>query len=129
MLLNMTDKTIHQWLDDAIHQAGRCQPDEGESAGAVLTDGATCIATGFTRRVESADPIRFAAMDCISNAGRRGDQASLTLCLSRTPNWLEAGTIVQFGIGHVVVASEDAGNTGTIEFLSAHDVSVQVVTR
>jgi len=124
----MTDKTIQQWLQDAIHQAGQCHADEGESAGAVLTDGSTCIATGYTRRVQSEDPIRFAAMDCISNAGRRGDQASLTLCLSRTPNWLEAGTIVQFGIGRVVVAANpDAAQAQTISFLDAHNVDVKVM--
>ncbi len=128
MLPAMTDKTINDCIDAAIHQAGLCQAEDVPAAGAVLTDGAGIVASGRTRRVEMNDPIRFAAMDCISNAGRRNDQAELTLCLSHEPNWLEAGTIVQFGIGRVVVGDREALATSeTLGFLKARQVSVEVV--
>lgn len=124
----MTDKIIHDCVSAAIHQSGQCLTEDVPAAGAVLTDGVQVIASGRTRRVEMNDPIRYAAMDCISNAGRRGDQAQLTLCLSHLPNWLEAGTIVQFGIGRVVVVDGGAvGSSETLTFLKQHHVNVEAV--
>ncbi len=94
--------------------------------GALLVRGDVVVSEGTSCRYSQSDPVRYAEMDCIANAGRRNDQAQLTLYTTGSPNWLSAGTIVQFGIGALVYA----GFTGTdaLDFLAQKGVELRRVT-
>ena len=65
-------------------------------------------------------------MDCLRNAGRQASYAGLTLYTSLSPCMMCAGTIVQFGIRHLVIA-ENANFGGNEDFLREHGVTVEIV--
>lgn len=109
----------------AQREHNACDDAERYAAGAALARGEQCVASGRMRVNETQDPIRFAVMDCISNAGRRNDQQALTLYLTASPNWLEAGTIVQFGIGEIVLLG--AADDDIAAFLAEHGVALKLM--
>jgi|GEM_PF-3777387 len=93
--------------------------------GALLVKNGAVISEGTSCRYSRSDPVRYAEMDCIANAGRRSDQAQLTLYTTGSPNWLCAGTMVQFGIGALVFAG--AGDTEALKFLADKGVDIRKV--
>ena len=122
---------MHEALTKALEsEMSRCDASEETVAAALLVAGEEIVARGHHCRLRTRDPLRYAVMDCMSNAGRRTDQSDLTLYVSATPNWLEAGTIVQFGVGAVVLATDnpndhDSRDDATIAFLRSHGVNVR----
>ncbi|HSI18080.1 MAG TPA: nucleoside deaminase [Sphingomonas sp.] len=101
--------------------------DEGGlPIGSVLARGAELIGEGHNQRVQQGDPIAHGEMDCLRNAGRQASYAGLTLYTSLSPCMMCAGTIVQFGIRHVVIA-ENTNFGGNEDFLREHGVTVEIV--
>jgi cytosine deaminase len=105
-----------------------CQSyDEGGlPIGSVLARGAEVIGEGHNQRVQHGDPIAHGEMDCLRNAGRQASYAGMTLYTSLSPCMMCAGTIVQFGIRHVVIA-ENANFGGNEAFLRERGVHVDIV--
>ena len=97
---------IQEHLQLVASEASRSGSCGGIAEGAVLARGSELIASSGNRTLELDDPIATAEMECIRKAGRRNDQADMTLYTSRCPDLLVAGTILQFSIGSVVVVGE-----------------------
>ena len=97
---------------------------EGESAvGAIIVKGDEVIAKSHDRRIQHNNPIATAEMECIRLAGRRNDQAELTLYSTAYPDMLTAGTILQFSIGALVIG-QPLTSTPAIELLLSKSVPV-----
>ncbi len=98
----------------------------GLPIGSVLARGGEVIGEGHNQRVQQGDPIAHGEMDCLRNAGRLPSYAGLTLYTSLSPCMMCAGTIVQFGIRHLVIA-ENANFGGNEAFLRERGVTVEIV--
>jgi creatinine deaminase len=106
--------------------ARKSYDEGGLPIGSVLARGGEMIAEGHNQRVQLGDPIAHGEMDCLRNAGRQASYAGLTLYTSLSPCMMCAGTIVQFGIRHVVIA-ENANFGGNEAFLRERGVTVEIV--
>ena len=84
------------------------------------------IAAGHNRRVQDGDPIAHGEMDCLRRAGRRQRYTGVTLYTTLSPCMMCSGTILQFGIQHVVIG-EARNFPGNIDFLVQQGVSVQLL--
>lgn len=126
----MSDATglaVHPELVARCYELARKSYDEGGlPIGSVLARGAEVIGEGHNQRVQQGDPIAHGEMDCLRNAGRQASYAGLTLYTSLSPCMMCAGTIVQFGIRHVVIA-ENANFGGNEDFLRQRGVTVDIV--
>ncbi|MDB5674189.1 MAG: hypothetical protein JWM65_1171 [Sphingomonas bacterium] len=108
------------------YELARKSYDEGGlPIGSVLARGGEVIGEGHNQRVQQGDPIAHGEMDCLRNAGRQPSYAGVTLYTSLSPCMMCAGTIVQFGIRHVVIA-ENANFGGNEDFLRARGVAVEI---
>ncbi|MCP4432652.1 MAG: nucleoside deaminase [Gammaproteobacteria bacterium] len=96
---------------------------KSNTAGAVLVKGEHIVAQSGDRRVQQNNPVATAEMECIRQAGRRSDQAQLTLYSSAYPDMLIAGTILQFSIAAIVIGLPEASNQA-IELLHSKAVPV-----
>jgi len=94
--------------------------------GSVLARGSQIIGEGHNQRVQQGDPIAHGEMDCLRNAGRQKSYAGMTLYTSLSPCMMCAGTIVQFGIPHVVIG-ENVNFGGNEIFLRSRGVRVDIV--
>ena len=99
----------HQrFLDIACSEAKQSIVSGGIGAGAVMVKNDEVVAQSHDRTKQINDPIAVAEVDCIRKAGRRNDQAELTLYSTRYPDMLCVGTILQFSIGAVVIGLEQS---------------------
>ena len=99
----------HQrFLNTACSEAKQSIASGGIGAGAVMVKNDAIIAQSHDRTKQINDPIAVAEVDCIRKAGRRSDQAELTLYTTRYPDMLCVGTILQFSIGAVVIGLEQS---------------------
>jgi len=100
--------------------------DGGLPIGSVLVRDGKIIGEGHNRRVQQGDPIAHGEMDALRNAGRQAHYRDTILYTSLSPCMMCAGTIVQFGIPHVVIA-ENRNFGGNEDFLRARGVRLQIV--
>jgi cytosine deaminase len=98
----------------------------GLPIGSVLVGDGRILGEGYNRRVQHGDPIAHGEMDCLRNAGRRPHYRDTILYTSLSPCMMCAGTIVQFGIPHVVIA-ENRNFGGNEGFLRERGVRVDVI--
>lgn len=98
----------------------------GLPIGSVLVSAGRIIGEGYNRRVQQGDPIAHGEMDCLRNTGRRPHYHDTILYTSLSPCMMCAGTIVQFGIPHVVIA-ENRNFGGNEDFLRERSVRVDIV--
>lgn len=110
----------------AYEQAWRSYNEGGLPIGAVMVEDGQVVAAGHNRRVQDGDPVAHGEMDCIRKAGRRRRYDRVTLYTTLSPCMMCAGTIVQFGIGRVVVG-EERNFAGNADFLRARGVAVAVL--
>ena len=94
------------FMDIAFDEAQSSADQGGVGIGAVLVKGQEVITSSGDRTLQNNNPIAVAEMECIRKAGRRNDQPELSLYSTRCPDMLTAGTLIQFSIGHLVVAQE-----------------------
>lgn len=114
----------HQfYLDIACEEAQKSLVSGGVGAGAVLVKGDKVVARSHDQTRQINDPIAVAEVDCIRKAGRRNDQAELTLYSTRYPDMLSAGTILQFSIGSVVIGLQQS-DTPELALLKDKNVPV-----
>jgi cytosine/creatinine deaminase len=120
MALNATD---HAFLLKAFEQAQKSYDEGGLPIGAAMVENGALIGVGHNRRVQDGDPTAHGEMDCFRRVGRRPDYRGVSLYTTLSPCMMCAGTVVQFGIGRVVVG-EDRSFPGNIGFLREHGVEV-----
>jgi cytosine/creatinine deaminase len=123
MPLNAIDSGF---LRSAFEQAKKSYDEGGLPIGAVMVENGAQIGAGHNRRVQDGDPTAHGEMDCFRRVGRRADYRGVTLFTTLSPCMMCAGTVVQFGIGRVVVG-EDRSFPGNLEFLRQHGVAVELV--
>ena len=94
--------------------------------GSVLVRDGAIIGEGHNQRIQQGDPIAHGEMDALRNAGRQTHYRDTVLYTSLSPCMMCAGTIVQFGIPHVVIA-ENRNFGGNEDFLRERGVRVEIV--
>lgn len=114
-----------EFLDAAIAAAATGLAEGGVPVGAALVKDGQIIATGHNRRVQEGDPIAHGEMDCLRAAGRQRSYSGMTLYTTLSPCMMCAGTIVQFGISHVVIGENETFG-GNETFLRERGVAVEV---
>lgn len=122
MALTATDTAF---LAQALAQAQKSYDEGGLPIGAAMVEHGALIGVGHNRRVQDGDPTAHGEMDCFRRVGRRADYRGVSLYTTLSPCMMCAGTIVQFGIGRVVVG-EDRSFPGNIDFLRQHGVEVEL---
>ncbi|OPX72504.1 MAG: tRNA-specific adenosine deaminase [Methanoregulaceae archaeon PtaB.Bin152] len=113
----------HQWMDRAVAEARAGLFEGGIPVGAVLVEDGRILGRGHNRRVQQGNPVLHAEIDCLQDAGRRGNFRNSVLYSTLMPCYLCAGAAVQFGIP-VVVAGESENFAGAREFLESKGVRV-----
>ncbi len=98
----------------------------GVPVGAVMVENGNVIGRGRNRRVQDNNPVSHGETDCMKNAGRRPDYSKVTMYTTLSPCMMCTGTIIQFGIGRVVIG-EDKNFPGNIEFLKERGVEVMLL--
>jgi len=110
-------------MEAAIAEARQGLREGGIPIGSVLVRDGKIIGRGHNQRVQQADPILHAEIDCLRNAGRIGAYRDTTLYSTLMPCYLCAGAVVQFGIRQVVVG-ESESLEGASELMEAHGVQL-----
>lgn len=110
----------------ALEEAKTGFDEGGVPVGAVMVENGEVIGRGRNRRVQDGNPISHGETDCMKNAGRRPDYSNVTMYTTLSPCMMCAGTIVQFGIGRVVIGEEE-NFPGNIEFLKSRGVDVTLL--
>ncbi len=98
----------------------------GVPVGAVMVESGKVIGRGRNRRVQDGNPVSHGETDCMKNAGRRPNYSKVTMYTTLSPCMMCSGTIIQFGIGRVVIG-EDKSFSGNIEFLRERGVEVTLL--
>lgn len=93
-----------EFLTAAYEEAQQGLKEGGIPIGSVLVRDGEIIGRGHNRRVQKGDPILHGEMDAIRNAGRQKSYKDVTCYTTLSPCMMCTGTIIQFGIGRVVVA-------------------------
>lgn len=98
----------------------------GVPVGAVMVENGKVIARGRNRRVQDDNPVSHGETDCMKNAGRRPDYSKVTMYTTLSPCMMCTGTIIQFGLGRVVIG-EDKNFPGNIGLLKERGVDVTLL--
>ena len=110
-------------MEAAIAQARKKLERRWHSIGSALARNGELLAVGHNKRVQNADPVTHAEIDCLRNAGRIGSFRDTVLYSTLMPCYLCGGAVVQFGIPRVVVG-ERRTFPGGPEFMRSHGVEV-----
>lgn len=121
---NETDD--HRFMSLALEEATTGYEEGGVPVGAVMVEDGRVIGSGRNRRVQDGNPVSHGETDCMKNAGRRPGYANVTMYTTLSPCMMCAGTIVQFGIGRVVIGEEE-NFPGNIDFLKSRGVEVTLL--
>lgn len=122
----MTSSNDAEFMRLAYEEARTGYEEGGVPVGAVMVEDGKVIGRGHNRRVQDGNPVSHGETDCMKNAGRRPGYAGVTMYTTLSPCMMCAGTIVQFGIGRVVIG-EDRNFPGNIEFLRSRGVEVTLL--
>jgi len=110
----------------AFEEALKSYHEGGLPIGAVMAEEGHIIASGHNNRVQNGDPTAHGEIDCFRNAGRRTQYKTVTMYTTLSPCMMCSGTILQFGIGRVVVG-ENHNFPGNIDFLRERGVEIHVL--
>ncbi|MDZ8070880.1 MAG: nucleoside deaminase [Nostoc sp. DedQUE08] len=114
---------MDEFMEAAIQEAKQGRQEGGIPIGSVLVKDGKILGRGHNKRVQDADPVTHAEIDCLRNAGRVGSYRGTTLYSTLMPCYLCAGAVVQFGIKKVI-AGESRTFPGAKEFMGSHGVDV-----
>lgn len=120
---NVDDATFMQL---ALEEAQKGFDEGGVPVGAVMVEKGEVVGRGRNRRVQDGNPVSHGETDCMKNAGRRSDYSNVTMYTTLSPCMMCAGTIIQFGVGRVVIG-EDQNFPGNIDFLKSRGVDVTLL--
>ncbi|PZR74763.1 MAG: nucleoside deaminase [Chthoniobacterales bacterium] len=115
--------TTDEFMRAAIAQAQKSRAEGGIPIGSALVLDGRLVGVGHNKRVQEADPVTHAEIDCLRNAGRLGSFRRTVLYSTLMPCFLCAGAVVQFGIKKVIVG-ESRTFAGASEFMRSHGVEV-----
>lgn len=112
------------FLEEALKEARLGLAEGGIPIGSVLVKDGKILGRGRNRRIQDADPVTHAEIDCLRKAGRIGSYGGTVLYSTLMPCYLCAGAVVQFGI-RKVVAGESATFAGAKDWLVSRGVEVE----
>ncbi len=115
-----------RFLAEAVAEARKGLAGGGIPIGAVLVRNGEIIGRGHNRRVQDGDPIAHGEMSAFRDAGRQASYRDVTLYTTLSPCMMCSGTIVQFGVGRVVIGEAETFG-GNEAFLRARGVAVRVL--
>jgi creatinine deaminase len=115
---------MDMFMQAALDEALKGLAEGGIPIGSVLVRNGEIIGRGHNQRVQRADPVLHAEIDCLRDAGRVGNYRDTVLYSTLMPCYLCAGAVVQFGIPRLV-AGESETFPGAPEFMREHGVLVQ----
>lgn len=101
--LQLAQKNEDPFLLAAIEEAKKGLAEGGLPIGSVLVRNNQIISRGHNRRVQNANPMAHAEIDCLTNAGRQKTYKDTVLYSTLMPCYLCSGAAVQFGIPKVIV--------------------------
>ena len=110
-------------MEAAIVQARKSLSEGSIPIGSALARNGELLAVGHNKRVQNADPVTHAEIDCLRNAGRIRGFRDAALYSTLMPCYLCSGAVVQFGIQKVIVG-ECRTFPGGPEFMRSHGVEV-----
>ena len=116
-------KMIDTFMKEALVEARKGLASGGIPIGSVIVREGNIIGRGYNRRVQEANPMKHAEIDCLINAGRVKNYRDTILYSTLMPCYLCAGAIVQFNIPKVY-AGESRTFPGASEFMRSHGVEV-----
>lgn len=125
-MTSTNDADDRKFMKLACEEARAGFDEGGVPVGAVMVENGAVIGRGRNRRVQDGNPISHGETDCMKNAGRRPDYSGVTMYTTLSPCMMCAGTIIQFGIGRVVVG-EERNFSGNIDFLRSRGVDVALL--
>jgi len=114
---------VDVFMLEALAEARQGLASGGIPIGSVIVRDGTIIGRGHNRRVQEANPMKHAEIDCLINAGRVTSYRNTTLYSTLMPCYLCTGAIVQFNIPKVY-AGESRTFPGAGEFMRSHGVEV-----
>jgi cytosine/creatinine deaminase len=115
---------MEEFMNAAIEEAKLSLQEGGIPIGSVLVRDGKIIGRGHNRRVQNADPLAHAEIECLRDAGRIGSYSHTILFSTLMPCYLCSGAITQFGIEKLIIG-ESRTFHGDIEFLKDHWVDVE----
>ncbi|MEX2525513.1 MAG: nucleoside deaminase [Gammaproteobacteria bacterium] len=119
-------KDHKRYIQLALVEAKQSYNEGGVPVGSIMVEKDRIIARGHNQRVQKGDPTAHGEMDCIRNAGRRPGYKGVTLYTTLSPCMMCTGTILQFGIEHVVIG-ENRNFEGNIKFLDENRIRVTLL--
>lgn len=115
--------THDPFMQAAIDEARQGLAEGGIPIGSVLVKDGKIVGRGRNKRVQEANPMVHAEIDCLMQAGRVGSYRGSVLYSTLMPCFLCAGAAVQFRIPKVIVG-ESRTFPGTREFMESHGIEV-----
>lgn len=112
-----------RFMAAALAEARQGLAEGGIPIGSVLVRDGEIIGRGHNRRVQHADPMAHAEIDCLQRAGRQRTYRDTVLYSTLAPCYLCSGAAVQFGVPRVVIG-EARTFPGAPEFLHSHSIEV-----
>ncbi|SMF18848.1 cytosine deaminase [Tistlia consotensis] len=91
-----------RFMAEAFEEARKGLAEGGIPIGAVLVRDGAVVARGHNRRVQLGDLTAHGEVDCLRAAGPVSVRGA-TLYTTLSPCWMCSGTVLQFGIGRVVI--------------------------
>ncbi len=119
----MSKMIMDEFMQAAIDEAKKGLAEGGIPIGSILVRNGKIIGRGHNRRVQEANPMKHAEIDCLINAGRAGSYRDTVLYSTLMPCYLCAGAVVQFNIPQVI-AGEAKTFPGAEQFMKEHSVNV-----
>ncbi len=116
-------KSDQEFMRAAIEEARAGLAEGGVPIGAVLVEDGEIIGKGRNRRVQEADQLMHAEIDCLRHARLTGGYMGTTLYSTMMPCYLCAGAAVQFGIKRVVAGEAESAPEAR-EFMESHGIEV-----
>lgn len=119
---------MDKFLAAAIEEATLGLKEGGIPIGSVLVHEGKIIGRGHNRRIQQGSTILHGEMDALENAGRLSASVykNSTLYTTLSPCAMCSGTILLYGIPHVVIA-ENVNFTGEEALLSSRGVKIEIV--
>ncbi len=115
--------TDDPYMRAAIDEARAGLAEGGIPIGSVLVKGGVIVGRGHNKRVQEANPMVHAEIDCLIQAGRVGSYRGSVLYSTLMPCYLCAGAAVQFRIPKVIVG-ESRTFPGARAFMESHGIEV-----
>src|SRR5450759_4218142 len=98
---------MDMFMQAALDEALKGLAEGGIPIGSVLVRNGEIIGRGHNQRVQRADPVLHAEIDCLRDAGRVGNYRDTVLYSTLMPCYLCAGAVVQFGIPRLVAGESE----------------------